>query len=421
MGSSITKETKFFLLKLSFIAIFLSAYIIDKYPILLNIDFFIFITLTVIAESLVIFTPRKGGVTLGFGVILPISVIYGPYGAIVSAALGTMLAVYKMDNKYKHILNIEFHKTIGNTANYIISAGLSSIVYFMLNSGVGISTIFNSIIYMLLASLVFIASNMTITGLFIIKLTDFEPKEVWKENFSGLVPNVLGVSAISIIITMAYLNFGIESIIILFFPYLLIRYSFQLVFDMRQSYLNTIKALSSALEEKDPYTKGHSERVEKYSQMLAKESGAKIDMQQLQYAAIFHDIGKIGIMDTILNKPGKLAPEEFEFIKEHPSKGVHILENVTFLKKATEIIGAHHEYLDGSGYPKGLVAEEIPYESKIITVVDIFDAVTTDRPYRPAMSHQEAIEILKSESGKKLDPYLVEKFIKLHDEGRLIQ
>jgi putative nucleotidyltransferase with HDIG domain len=220
---------------------------------------------------------------------------------------------------------------------------------------------------------------------------------------------------------MAYNQFGIATIIILFFPYLLIRYSFQLVFDMRQSYLNTIKALSSALEEKDPYTKGHSERVEKYSQMLAKESGAKIDMQQLQYAAIFHDIGKIGIMDTILNKPGKLAPEEFEFIKEHPSKGVHILENVTFLKKATEIIGAHHEYLDGSGYPKGLVAEEIPYESKIITVVDIFDAVTTDRPYRPAMSHQEAIEILKSESGKKLDPYLVEKFIKLHDEGRLIQ
>ncbi len=100
---------------------------------------------------------------------------------------------------------------------------------------------------------------------------------------------------------------------------------------------------------------------------------------------------------------------------------MHILENVTFLRKATEIIGAHHEYLDGTGYPRGLVGEEIPYESKIITVVDIFDAVTTDRPYRPAMSHEEAIEILKNESGKKLDPYLVEKFIKLHDEGRLIQ
>ena len=421
MGSAIDKDTRKFLFILASTAFALSIYVIIKYSFSPDLDFLIFVVLTIIAESLMIFTPRKGGVTLGFGVILPVSVLYGPIGAIISAALGILLSVFKMDNKYMHIFNIELYKTVGNTSNYIISSSLSSLTYAFLNNGIGIANMLNSMIYMLLASLVFIASNMTITGLFIIKLTDFEPKEVWKENFSGLVPNVLGVSAISIIITMAYLNFGIESIIILFFPYLLIRYSFQLVFDMRQSYLNTIKALSSALEEKDPYTKGHSERVEKYSQMLAKESGAKIDMQQLQYAAIFHDIGKIGIMDTILNKPGKLTPEEFEFIKEHPSKGVHILENVTFLKKATEIIGAHHEYLDGSGYPKGLVAEEIPYESKIITVVDIFDAVTTDRPYRPAMSHQEAIEILKSESGKKLDPYLVEKFIKLHDEGRLIQ
>ena len=421
MGSAIDKDTRKFLFILASTAFALSIYVIIKYSFSPDLDFLIFVVLTIIAESLMIFTPRKGGVTLGFGVILPVSVLYGPIGAIISAALGILLSVFKMDNKYMHIFNIELYKTVGNTSNYIISSSLSSLTYAFLNNGIGIANMLNSMIYMLLASLVFIASNMTITGLFIIKLTDFEPKEVWKENFSGLVPNVLGVSAISIIITMAYLNFGIESIIILFFPYLLIRYSFQLVFDMRQSYLNTIKALSSALEEKDPYTKGHSERVEKYSQMLAKESGAKIDMQKLQYAAIFHDIGKIGIMDTILNKPGKLTPEEFEFIKEHPSKGVHILENVTFLKKATEIIGAHHEYLDGSGYPKGLVAEEIPYESKIITVVDIFDAVTTDRPYRPAMSHQEAIEILKSESGKKLDPYLVEKFIKLHDEGRLIQ
>jgi hypothetical protein len=287
MGSTITRETKFFLIKLSLTAVLLSIYIVRFYSFSPDLDFLIFVTLTIIAESLVIFTPRKGGVTLGFGVILPVSVIYGPYGAIISAAMGTMLAVYKMDNKYKHILNIELYKTVGNTANYVISAGLSSIVYFTLNSGTGISAILNSILIMLITSVVFIASNMTITGMFIIKLTDFEPREVWKENFSGLVPNVLGVSAISIIITMAYLNFGIESIIILFFPYLLIRYSFQLVFDMRQSYLNTIKALSSALEEKDPYTKGHSERVEKYSAMLAKESGAKIDMQQLQYAAIF--------------------------------------------------------------------------------------------------------------------------------------
>ncbi|QSX08001.1 HD-GYP domain-containing protein [Alkalibacter rhizosphaerae] len=417
----LNKQTKIFLTAVVFIALALSVFLFMKYPIRWQFDFFGFIIFTVIAESLVIFTPNRGGVTLGFGLILPVGIIFGPSSAIICAAIGNLLAVYKMNGEYKHLLSIEAFKTIANTSNYVISAGLSSYFYTLINRGIGIQSVYNSMLLMLLSAMVFIVTNIFITGNFIIKLTDHDAKEVWKENFSGLIPNVLGVSAISIIIALAYLNFGIESIIVLFFPYLLIRYSFQLVFDMREAYLNTIKALSSALEEKDPYTKGHSERVEKYSALLAKELGLNIDMQQLQYAAIFHDIGKIGIYDTILNKPGKLTEEEFEMIKQHPVKGMNILGNVGFLKKATEIIGAHHEYLDGSGYPKGLKSFEIPIEAKIITVVDIYDAVTTDRPYRKALSEEEAIDILRKEAGTRLDPLLVDAFIKLHREGRLIK
>ncbi|NTW70860.1 MAG: HD-GYP domain-containing protein [Eubacteriaceae bacterium] len=358
---------------------------------------------------------------MGFGVIIPVAIIFGPKGAIICAAFGNLLSIYKVDNQYKHLFNIDVHKTIGNSANYIISSAVSSLFYVMINGEIGVTNIYNSMILMLLTSLVFVVTNMTITGFFIIKLTDYDPKDVFKENFSGLIPNVLGVSAVSIIIVIAYINFGVEAVLLLFFPYLLIRYSFQLVFDMRQAYINTIKALSSALEEKDPYTQGHSERVEKYSAILAKATGRKIDMQQLQYAAIFHDIGKIGIMDTILNKPGKLTIEEFDAIKEHPSKGVRILDSVSFLKKANEIIGSHHEHYDGTGYPNGLKGDEIPFESRIITVADIFDAVTTDRPYRGAMTDQEALEIITQESGRKLDPYLVERFLTLYNEGRFAE
>jgi putative nucleotidyltransferase with HDIG domain len=392
-----------------------------KYPLASSRDFILLIIFTIIAESLVIFTPSHGGVTLSFGVILPVAVLFGPTSAMVCGALGNMLSVYKREGHYKHLLNIELYKTVGNTANYMISSAVCSFFYILLNGRIGIQNVYSTMLYMMLSALVYVVVNITFTNLFISFLIEHNWKEVWSENFSGLIPNVLGVSAVSIIIALAYLNFGIESIIVLFFPYLLIRYSFQLVFDMRQAYLNTIKALSSALEEKDPYTKGHSERVEKYSALLAKEMKLKVDMQQLEYAAIFHDIGKIGIVDTILNKPGRLTDEEFDLIKQHPEKGMNILGNVGFLKKATEIIGAHHEYLDGTGYPKGLKEHQIPLEAKIITVVDIYDAVTTDRPYRKALSEEEAIEILRKEAGTRLDPTLVDGFITLHNEGRLIK
>ncbi|MBF7096591.1 HD-GYP domain-containing protein [Alkalibacter mobilis] len=420
MGFLLTKNTKKYLSLLIFITAVVFYVSISRYDIDLSKDLIILIIFTIIAESLVIFTPNHGGVTLSFGVILPVAVLFGPSSAILCGALGNLLSVYKMDGKFKHLFNIEFYKTAVNTANYMISSAACSYFYIMVNGSVGVQNIYTSMLYMMASALVYVVVNIAITNLFLSFMVNNNVKEIWLENFSGLIPNVLGVSAVSIIITLSYLNFGVESIIVLFFPYLLIRYSFQLVFDMKQAYLNTIKALSSALEEKDPYTKGHSERVEKYSAILAKELNTKIDFQQLQYAAIFHDIGKIGINDSILNKPGKLSDEEYEQIKQHPSKGMNILGNVGFLKKATKIIGAHHEYCDGTGYPQGLKQEEIPLESKIITVVDIFDAVTTDRPYRKAMTDEEAIEILRRESGTKLDPAIVDKFIKLHNEGRLI-
>lgn len=421
MDFVLTKKTKLYLTGLALFTVVLFLFSMAKYPVVSSRDLILLIIFTIIAESLVIFTPSHGGVTLSFGVILPVAVLFGPTSAMVCGALGNMLSVYKREGQYKHLLNIELYKTVGNTTNYMISSAVCSYFYILLNGRIGIQNVYSTMLYMMLSALVYVVVNITFTNLFISFLIEHNWKEVWSENFSGLIPNVLGVSAVSIIIALAYLNFGIESIIVLFFPYLLIRYSFQLVFDMRQAYLNTIKALSSALEEKDPYTKGHSERVEKYSALLAKDMKLKVDMQQLEYAAIFHDIGKIGIVDTILNKPGRLTDEEFDLIKQHPEKGMNILGNVGFLKKATEIIGAHHEYLDGSGYPKGLKDHQIPLEAKIITVVDIYDAVTTDRPYRKALSEQEAIEILRKEAGTKLDPKLVDGFITLHNEGRLIK
>ncbi|MFZ7133957.1 MAG: HD-GYP domain-containing protein [Eubacteriales bacterium] len=417
----IDRRIPVYLLIMCVISLLFCVYSLIYYPLKIEFDLIIFIIFTIITESFVIIMSNNSAVTLSFGVILPVAVLFNPSAAIVCAILCNVFSVYKMDGKIKHVLNIELYKTIGNTTNYIISCSIASLFFTHMNQGLTLEHVYLSMVYMFVSILIYMILNITFTSIIIFLSTEYSYAAIYRNSFSGFIPNILGVSTVSILIVLAYINFGIQAIILLLFPYLLIRYSFKLVYDMRETYLSTIKALSSALEEKDPYTKGHSQRVEKYALILAEELGDhRVDMQQLQYAAVFHDIGKIGISDIILNKPGKLTPDEFKFIQEHPAKGVKILQNVPFLKKATEFIGAHHEYCDGSGYPKGLMKEDIPLESKIITISDIFDAVTTDRPYRKAMTEREAIDIIKRESGIKLDPYLVQKFIDLYNEGRLI-
>ena len=405
------------LLSLSIISAILSFVIFKEFPIRFNLHLLPFTIFAIIIESLVIFTPNKGGVTLTFGIVLSVAVLFGPSEGLLCAIASILFSIYKMEGEVKHLFNIPWYKTLGNINAYIISSGLSSLLFIYLNQGLEFKS--GSIISMFISGIVFILMDvMLITSLMIVS-SQANPILLFKENFRGVIPNFFGLSAVSIVIVMSYLKMGIEMVLILFFPYMLIRYSFKLVYDMQSNYLSTIKALSSALEEKDPYTRGHSERVEKYSIMIANEIGhSKVDMQQLQYAAIFHDIGKIGVEDSILYKPGKLTKEEYEAIKQHPQKSVNILEGISFLNKAITFIASHHEGYDGTGYPNRLKREEIPLESKIISVADIYDALTTDRPYRKAMTNRQAIDIIKEESGQKLDPFVVEKFLVLYDKGR---
>lgn len=415
------RRTKIYLNIVSLLSIALVITSLKYYPLVFNIDYLGFVIFTVITESFILLMANNVAVTLSFGLILPIAVLFNPSAAIMSAILCNVFSIYKFKNNYKHIFNIELFKTIGNVTNYIISTFFASYLFIYLNNGLEFKELYLLMIYIFVSILTFMTINTLLAATLIHLFTDYDFKDLIINNLSGFIPNILGVSTVSILIVLAYNKFGVEAIILMIFPYLMIRHSFKLVNDMRETYLSTIKALTAALEEKDPYTKGHSQRVEKYSLCLARAVRIKsLNIQQLQYAAIFHDVGKIGIPDYILNKPGKLTPEEFKHIQEHPTKGVKILKDIHFLSNAVEIIGAHHEYCDGSGYPKGLTDGQIPLEAKIITIADIFDAVTTDRPYRKAMTEQEAIDIIKEQSGTRLDPKLVGVFIELYNEGRLV-
>lgn len=179
---------------------------------------------------------------------------------------------------------------------------------------------------------------------------------------------------------------------------------------VKQSHLEMIQLLNAAIGTNDAYTNGHSQRVEK----IASGFGHYLrytDADTLAVAARLHDIGKLGIPTNILNKPGKLDEEEFSQIKNHPSKGAEILSRSEFFKDAVSLVRHHHEHWDGSGYPDQLKGNEIPLGAQILTLADVYDALTTDRPYRKALSHMETLRIIRDESGSTFNPVLANQFL----------
>lgn len=180
---------------------------------------------------------------------------------------------------------------------------------------------------------------------------------------------------------------------------------------LEDAYRSTLKALTAALETRDSETHGHSERVVTYSLRLGREYGLATDrMKALEFGSLLHDIGKIGVPDSILRKPAKLTEEEWVRMREHPLHGQQILRGIEFLEGAARVVAQHHEKWDGSGYPLGLIAEDIDLCARIFAVADAFDAMTSDRVYRRGKSYEAAAQELDDWAGKQFDPKVVEAF-----------
>jgi HD-GYP domain-containing protein (c-di-GMP phosphodiesterase class II) len=181
--------------------------------------------------------------------------------------------------------------------------------------------------------------------------------------------------------------------------------------------VGVIRSMSSAIDARDPYTRGHSERVGRFARRIAAAMRLEeTEQDRIYLSGLLHDVGKIGIPDHVLLKPGKLTDEEFAIIKQHPEIGARIVESLPQLRDLLPGILHHHESVDGSGYPHGLEGEAIPLQARILAVADTYDAMTSHRPYRPGMPHEKAVEILRSRAGIQWDPQAVQAFLSLSRE-----
>ncbi len=196
----------------------------------------------------------------------------------------------------------------------------------------------------------------------------------------------------------------------------------------RRQYIKTIIVLSSTIEAKDAYTHGHTERVTQYAQAIARKmsEGQLIEFSEnffenLYISSLLHDIGKIGIPESILNKNRKLTDEEYEVMMQHTTKGVEIVKPLTLPEECLGGIMSHHERFDGGGYPEGLKGKEVPVFASIIAVADAFDAMTSDRPYRKGRSYEKAVEEIKNNSGGQFNPEIVEMLLEIYEQNSAFQ
>jgi putative nucleotidyltransferase with HDIG domain len=189
---------------------------------------------------------------------------------------------------------------------------------------------------------------------------------------------------------------------------------------LRLGYFETLAGMAAALEARDAYTQGHSERVATFSVVLARELGMREEqVAAIRDAALLHDVGKIGIREDILNKPGRLTPQEFAHIQTHPEVGASILGKMEAVRHLVPAVLHHHERFDGKGYPHGLAGSSIPLEARIMSVADCFDAMTSKRPYRDGLPFEEAVETIRQCSGTQLDPTVVGAFLISRTRGTI--
>ncbi len=382
--------------------------------------------LGVIAESQSLAIDDDKALSIAFAIDISALLLFGLAPAAWVSFCTAFFSVMDFGRgRREHLLNTPLHKSLFNASNYILSILAGGFVFqalggtFLIQAGItGIEDTFLHLVRDLPAILAGLVTYVIVNTLMIViyfalsDTHDHNPVGEWFKIFRWSVLSMICIGTLGVFLTAVYHAFGFLAVLLFFAPFMLFRYAYVGFMSVQKGYIDTIKAFSAALEAKDRYTIGHARRVEKYCEIIAQEMGLSPDRTKvLKYASLLHDIGKIGISESILNKPGKLTDEEYDEIKKHPEIGAQMLQGIQYLKKEVHIIHAHHVHYDGGGYPASAHEDSKLLESQILAVADSFDAMTSDRSYRDAMTLEDAVIELQRYSGTQFAPLVVDALI----------
>lgn len=370
------------------------------------------------AEHFAHWVSRSLSVSLTFPVCLAAILLGGPaLGALVAIA-GAVPIRDLLGGKppYKILFNISQLGISAAIAGGVYLAAGGAPLYFEPQLYDGVWVWLSQVLF---TALTYTAVNTTLVAVAITLSTKGSLKSIAPAIFEYL-KGVLPLTFLGLLIAKTVAIAGLAYLVLLIAPFLLSRQTFMIYQRRQAAYLDTVRSLVAAIEAKDKYTSGHTERVAAYSRALGQKLGLREpEVQRIEWAALLHDIGKVTVRGETLCKLGELSDEEYCEIKEHPATAVEILEEVEFLRDVIPLIAAHHERPDGKGYPLGLKGGEIPLGARIIMVADVFDAITSLRPYRETLTVDEAIQELRDSAPGHLDPECVEAFVAAINEGAI--
>lgn len=367
----------------------------------------VFGALSLMSEALAITVPFSSlTVSVSFIPIFSSILMFGsPVGAWVAALGGANWDDLRGGRAW--------YRNLFNLCQMSMSAALAAYVYQALGGQVGhISQ--QSIIPIVCSFMAYYLTNAAIPTIAIAITSKTSPFVVFSRLIAWSTLGFVAMSPMAVLVAVVFKPLGYFGVVLFILPLFFARMAFKLYRDMRQNYVETIQSLAQAIDAKDHYTMGHSERVAYYSVEIARKlCWRQSRLEQLFFTALLHDIGKIGISESVLNKPGRLTAEERFTVNSHSELGAEIVNKVSFLRQEAAFIRHHHEHFSGSGYPVGLAGEAIPLGARIIAVADSFDAMTSLRVYHSPRSAYEAVEELKRCSGKQFDPLVVNAFLQV--------
>lgn len=371
--------------------------------------------LFIVCESFATLLPSEGRVhvSASFSATLASVVLLGPVGAAIIGAVG--FAALRRGG-------LPPVKRVFNGAQFALSAYVAGVVYNLAGGPIGIPAgedLSWILVPFALAVVTYWAANAFLVGC-VLMLT--QGVRAARGQGGGLAPSVLpylGYGMFGLLIAALWGDLGALSALLVLLPLFVARWAFAQHVAQQAAHEATIAALCQAVETKDYYTRGHSERVSKAAVMIASQIGIRGHrLEAIRFAGMLHDVGKLGVPTKVLQKSGPLTEEEFAAIQLHPMRGLEIVREIGFLDEALAGIMHHHERIDGRGYPMGLAGEEIPEFARIIAVADAFDSMTSTRSYRDARTVEQAIGELRRWCGRQFDAAYVEAFISAAERHR---